>query len=276
MKISYQIYRGLTLLLYMSSACLGSFIMSFQSGNKDKMSTDQWAEYTERIPPMQQFTSCFWEKLRYFATDYTNVWGYCKEKSKNDKSVKCTQFYHRGTKSTRNRHINIYGWIDGKTEVTVKIKNYLHRNWNHFCWSYSCITGHNKFYYNGEFVGMVPLKERPIIGSDDRLPDAFIIGQEQDTVKGRYELSQIFNGELSELNLWNQTLSDETILSLAKCKSFRKGNIVGWEKKKFKINKAITTKISDPTIFCKRDTKFALFPQVATLKNARTICAAYG
>ena len=111
-----------------------SFIIDFQS-NGDP-STEEWAEYLPRIPIVKEFTSCFWEKLRFFATDYTAVWGFCKQKSASDPSIKCTQFYHRGDPSTANRHINVYGWIDGKTEISASIPKYRHQTWNHFCWKY--------------------------------------------------------------------------------------------------------------------------------------------
>ena len=77
---------------------------------------------------MKEFTACFWEKLRFFATDYTAVWGFCKQKSASDPSIKCTQFYHRGDPSTANRHINVYGWIDGRTEISVNVPQYRHHS----------------------------------------------------------------------------------------------------------------------------------------------------
>ena len=228
---TFYTFHNLLLLLFVQNNCIGSFILSFQSSGE--LSTDEWAEYRDEIPTTKEFTACFWEKLRYFATDYTAVWGYCRQKSETDQSIKCIQFYHRGNPLTFHRHIKIYGWLDGKTEVTVKIPNYSHRTWNHFCWLYSSITGNSTFYYNGKFVGRAPMKERPIIGSDDQLPDALIVGQEQDAIKGRYELSQSFNGEISQFNIWNQYLDNETILSISQCKDFRKGNIVSWEKEKY-------------------------------------------
>ena len=215
-------YQLILLVSFASTYCLGSFILNFQSDGN--LSTDEWAEYLGNVPSMEQFTSCFWEKLRYFAKDYTSVWGYCKQKSANDTSIKCTQFYHRGSPLTVNRHINIYGWLDGQTEVTVKIPKYLHRTWNHFCWKYSRFSGNNTFYYNGKLVGTVQIENRPIIGSDEELPDALIIGQDQDAVKGRYELSQMFNGEIAELNIWDYSLSDDVIWNISKCNNLEKGN----------------------------------------------------
>lgn len=274
-----MIYFHFLVLLTLVSDGFATFILNFQSSGE--LSLEQWAEYLGDIPPMQEFTSCIWEKLRYFATDYTAVWGYCHQTSANDLSISCTQFYHRGTPSTRERHINILGWLDGKTEVFVKIPKYLHRTWNHFCWKYSSFSGNNTFYYNGEFVGTVKDESQPIIGepliTNEQLPKALIIGQEQDSVKGNYEISQMFNGELSELNIWDHLLDDKTIRNIAQCKATNKGNIVNWEKENYLINKVKVKDGIDPTFFCKQKHHYyVFFPQEETLDNAKTLCAVHG
>ena len=274
MKILVKFYCELLLFFMWSECSLASFIISFQSRNN--LSTDEWAEYLDEIPSMNEFTSCWWEKLRFFATDLSAVWGYCKQKSKTDQGIKCTQFYHRGIKSTLNRHIYMYGWLDGKSEVRVEIPNYFHRTWSHFCWQYSSFTGYSTFYYNGKIVGTAHTIERPSIGSDDVLPEALILGQEQDTIKGLYDLSQMFNGEISEFNIWNRILDNDTISNLSRCKSFKKGNVVRWEKEKFSINRAVTLDVSNPFMFCSRTQTYALFPQVESLENAKTICNVHG
>jgi len=225
---------------------------------------------------MKEFTSCWWENLRYFATDYTAVWGYCKQKSKSDQRIKCTQFYHRGNPLTFNRHISVTGWLDGKSEVTVEIPHYFHRRWTHFCWQYSSVTGKNMFYYNGKLIGTRKIQERPIIGTDDKLPAALIIGQEQDAIKGRYELSQILNGQISEFNIWNRILDSNTISGISSCVNFTKGNVVKWEKDKFRINKAKFIEVPDISAFCSNVPEYVLFPQAQTLKNSKTLCTIHG
>ena len=253
----------------------GTFIVSFQSNGT--LSTKEWVEYKDKLPIMREFTACHWERLMYFATDYTAVWGYCKQSSKNDTSIKCTQFYHRGDPSTMNRQIKVYGWIGGKKETSVKIETYLHRAWNHFCWQYSSLTGNSTFYYNGQLAGVVHTTETSLTGLDDaEFEGALIIGQEQDGMRGRYELSQIFSGDFSGLNIWNYSLEPEKIWNISKCKDLKSGNIVSWEKDKYLINEAILNDNIDPQIFCKHLPEFALFPQIETLENAKTVCAAHG
>ena len=100
-----------------SGNSFGTFILNFQS--KDKLSTEEWAEYLGNVPAMKEITTCWWEKVNHFARDFTQVWQYCKQRSESDQRIKCSQNYHRGTSSTLNRHINFYAWIDGKTEINL-------------------------------------------------------------------------------------------------------------------------------------------------------------
>ena len=52
---------------------------------------------------------------------------------------------------------------------------------------------------------------------------SFIIGQEQDEVGTyRFDYRQTTNGNLTEINLWNWTLSTKEISQLATCQSFKK------------------------------------------------------
>ena len=252
-----------------------SFIMSFQSKDNE-LSTEVWAEYVEKIPVMKEFTSCLWEKLEHFATDYTSVWGHCKEKLNGGSTIKCTQFYHRGNAAFRDQKIILYGWLAGQFQVEVEIPNYRHKTWNHFCWQYSSLTGNSTFYYNGKQVGISHLEQKPVVGSDEELPEAFVIGQEQDEIRGRYELSQMFDGEIAELNIWNRLLNESEIVSLANCNVIMKGNIVKWEKKKYRLNEVIVLDVLDEKIFCKPRTQYALFSQLETLDNAKTLCSIHG
>lgn len=68
-----KIVHCLFLLIHVFKAQSNSFIIDFQSNGG--LTIDEWAEYLPKIPPMEEFTSCLWEKLRFFATDYTAVWG---------------------------------------------------------------------------------------------------------------------------------------------------------------------------------------------------------
>ena len=51
------------------------FVVSFQKDGG--WSTDEWMEYKKEIPFLKEFTTCYWDRLRYFSADYVSVWQYC-------------------------------------------------------------------------------------------------------------------------------------------------------------------------------------------------------
>lgn len=260
--------------------CEDKFTVSFQSSGG--WSTNEFMEYTKEIPPMKEFTACHWEKLKYFSVDYVIVWSYCGIHTTNDESMSCVQFYYRGNVATANKHIDLYGWLKGE-EILGHSERYKHRSWNHFCWSYSSMTGENKFYHNGHIIGNQGVFKNdehldiPTIEGDQGYEDsAFIIGQEQDAVRGRFEPSQIFNGELTELNVWNKTLEEPQIKSMARCESFPKGNIIAWIDSNFNIKNAIRSRQDNLDFLCHNEKQFVMFAEDLTLSNAELLCNAHG
>uniref|UniRef100_F7EAL8 Pentraxin family member n=2 Tax=Ornithorhynchus anatinus TaxID=9258 RepID=F7EAL8_ORNAN len=56
----------------------------------------------------------------------------------------------------------------------------------------------------------------------------FILGQEQDTLGGRFDASQAFVGEISDLNLWGRVLGPTEVSQLAACEVRGTGDVLGW------------------------------------------------
>ena len=79
-----------------------TFAISFQ--NSDGLSTDEWVEIDQNIPPLKEFTACHWEKIRYFSSQAMTIWAYCIA-DKNDRAdINCTQIYSVGNVATANQH----------------------------------------------------------------------------------------------------------------------------------------------------------------------------
>ena len=55
-----------------------------------------------------------------------------------------------------------------------------------------------------------------------------VIGQEQDSFGGRFDSSQSYIGELTDLNMWNRVLSTDEILKLSKSCHGGMGNVKKW------------------------------------------------
>ena len=92
-----------------------TFVVSLQ--NSGGWSTNEWVEYGGKIPRLEQFTSCHWEKLRYFSSDIMTVWSYCIADKENAVSIKCTSLYYSGNGTSTDQQVILSGWLDGGSAV---------------------------------------------------------------------------------------------------------------------------------------------------------------
>ena len=84
-----------------------NFVLSLQSSG-GVVSVEEWAEYLEKIPTLDEFTICHWEYLRHFSEDSMSPWSYCVLKTKDANKIRCTQFRMTGIEDTANRHIEAH------------------------------------------------------------------------------------------------------------------------------------------------------------------------
>ena len=257
-------------------SCSSTFMVSFQ--NSGGWSTNEWVEYDQDIPVLEEFTACHWERIRYFSSDIMNVWAYCIADRVQTLDINCTQLYSSGNGSTGNQQVVLSVWVNGGVVTNdINIVNYRHRTWNHICWSYSTKTKTNKFYYNGKLIGKTDMvQEISIPRADDIKRTSFILGQEPDVFNGEFSVTQLFNGDLSELNLWNVVLGDNDIFLLGQCKALTKGNILSWERKWIKSHGALVKDGVDSNSFCKEQVRFVVFPKRQPLPIARDLCTSHG
>ncbi|KAJ8413688.1 hypothetical protein AAFF_G00081950 [Aldrovandia affinis] len=97
--------------------------------------------------------------------------------------------------------------------------------WHHICITWTTRDGLWEAYQDGEKLGSGenlapwhPIKSGGVI----------ILGQEQDTVGGRFDATQAFVGELSQFNIWDRVLRPVDIMNMANCSSYMPGNIIPW------------------------------------------------
>ena len=280
MKIFFEDYFQRIFVTVNFCSCLQTvtakqrFIVSFQSDGS--WSTDNWIKYSKEIINVtNDFTICHWEKVRYFAPSINVVWSYCYPNPKSSgPPIHCTTFDHYY--ETAGRYLEFYAHV-GRWESTAKNIKYRHRQWNHICFSYSVTNKVAKFYHNGNSVkeersgNFIRFDQGKSISKS-----AFIIGQEQDVMEGGYDGAQLFNGEISELNMWNYLISEEEIRSLATCSSFSEGNVLSWDKNYFTMNRVDVIDVKDNSLFCKTRKRFFIFPQRRTFRRAKALCNIHG
>uniref|UniRef100_A0A665TXW6 Si:dkey-14o18.2 n=1 Tax=Echeneis naucrates TaxID=173247 RepID=A0A665TXW6_ECHNA len=64
----------------------------------------------------------------------------------------------------------------------------------------------------------------------------FILGQEQDTMGGRFDVTQSFMGELSDLQFWSRVLTPNEIYSQATCAGHLVGDVMSWSEEAVELH----------------------------------------
>ena len=217
-----------------------TFVTSFQTNIKDNTlaTADVWIEFSSQIPRAREFTVCHWIKIKFYNSDIAAcLWSYCTVEKLGHK-MECLQVCMKSAYHTMNRNLSFERGIKLRHQDKVDYKNielkyYHHRTWTHLCWSYSSLTGNSKYYHDGVVFGVerfnVSNGNVALRASSEMNDYALIFGQDPDRMRGGFEKEQAFLGHLSELNIWNLTLSDLDILEMASCKTQMKGNIVAWD-----------------------------------------------
>ena len=72
-----------------------SFVVTFQSNRNEGISIEEWVEYIDEIPALEEFTACHWEYIEYFNDDLNSIWSYCTVDNKEDTEIKCTQIAYK-------------------------------------------------------------------------------------------------------------------------------------------------------------------------------------
>ena len=251
-----------------------SFLLAFQ--NSKELSSSEWAEYDGKILHLKAFTCCHWEKLHFFNTKSHYIWNYCTIKNSSDK-MECMQMWYKRDKISAGRDI-IVGISFGRGNIGyVTIKPFNHRSWNHFCWSYESSSGENKIYVNGKFYGNIFFDiKREALGSDEVYGSSFSVGQEPDSFRGKYDAGQAYRGNISEINLWDFVLSEDAVEDIGLCRERARGNVIKWEKSKFKLYNITWDRIEDVSKFCTPEKNIFVFPEKYSLPSAISLCQYHG
>ena len=186
----FFIYVNLT-----NISCQTSFLLAFQK-TKGR-SASEWAEYDDKISHLKAFTGCHWERIQFFNLKNHYIWNYCTIKSSTDKMV-CMQISAKRNIASIGRDILVLVSFGKENNKELKIKPFMPRTWNHFCWSYNSFSGENRIYVNGKFHGNAFFDiKREALGSDEVYGSSFSIGQDPDEFRGKYDESQAFRGNIS-------------------------------------------------------------------------------
>uniref|UniRef100_A0A8D3BI94 Neuronal pentraxin receptor b n=1 Tax=Scophthalmus maximus TaxID=52904 RepID=A0A8D3BI94_SCOMX len=128
--------------------------------------------------------------------------------------------------------------------------------WQHICVSWTLRDGVWKAYQGGKMKGRGeglaawhPIKPGGVL----------ILGQEQDTLGGRFDASQALVGELSQFNLWDRVLKPAEVAAVAECSSPALGNIAPWTDLDVDVYGGATKESLDPWVTGRSRPRVAMF-----------------
>ncbi|XP_040181624.1 neuronal pentraxin-1-like [Rana temporaria] len=109
--------------------------------------------------------------------------------------------------------------------------------WHHVCVTWSTRDGVWESYLDGvrrgngeNLAAWHPIKPGGV----------FVLGQEQDTLGGRFDATQAFVGEISDFNMWSHILTPGEIYKLATCAAHSTGDVIEWTESSMELHGGVT------------------------------------
>nr|XP_029137304.1 neuronal pentraxin-2-like [Labrus bergylta] len=115
--------------------------------------------------------------------------------------------------------------------------------WHHVCVTWSTREGVWEAYQDGVKKGS---GQNLSAWHSIKPGGTFILGQEQDTMGGRFDVTQSFMGELSDLQFWSRVLTANEIHSQATCAGHLTGDIMSWSEEAVELHGGLTEFAFDP------------------------------
>ncbi|CDQ85796.1 unnamed protein product, partial [Oncorhynchus mykiss] len=115
--------------------------------------------------------------------------------------------------------------------------------WHHVCVTWSTRDGEWEAYQDGVKRGS---GENLSAWHPIKPGGVFILGQEQDTLGGRFDATQAFMGDISDLQMWANVLTAHDIYSLASCNSHLSGDVITWSENLVELHGGVTKYPFDP------------------------------
>ncbi|XP_057599320.1 neuronal pentraxin receptor [Hippopotamus amphibius kiboko] len=173
-----------------------------------------YARVRKALPELYAFTVCMWLRSRSGGTGQGTPFSYSVPGQANE--IVLLEAGHDPMELLIN---------DKVAQLPLSLKD---NGWHHICITWTTRDGLWSAYQDGELRGSGenlaawhPIKPHGIL----------ILGQEQDTLGGRFDATQAFVGDIAQFNLWDHTLTPAQVLGIANCTGPLLGNILPWEDK---------------------------------------------
>ncbi|XP_067142620.1 C-reactive protein 1.1-like [Centruroides vittatus] len=171
------------------------------------------------FPSLTECTLCLWIKPHSFQKEYSMLFSYAKR--------------------FQNEFAGCISNISGSLKVGIDVMNEFIEfecpnikwevgEWYHICASWFSTNGHLKVYTNGEQCFTTSHSEG-IIGKGGYIHGGgiFVLGQDQDALDGGYDANQSWHGDIVDLHIWDEVLTEEQIVKTGLCDhKHKEGNVI--------------------------------------------------
>ena len=97
------------ILIVQKILCKETEMLRFQLNNGRKYSIEEYAEFKGKIPHLNAFTVCHWERLKFFVVRDTCPWAFCYKNTDDFKDHQCTQFWYNRDLDSGGRYVKVAG-----------------------------------------------------------------------------------------------------------------------------------------------------------------------
>ncbi|XP_045690729.1 neuronal pentraxin receptor [Phyllostomus hastatus] len=170
-----------------------------------------YARVRKALPELYAFTVCVWLRSRSGGTGQGTPFSYSVPGQANE--IVLLEAGHDPMELLIN---------DKVAQLPLSLKD---NGWHHICIAWTTRDGLWSAYQDGELRGSGenlaawhPIKPHGIL----------ILGQEQDTLGGRFDATQAFVGDIAQFNLWDHALTPAQVLGIANCTAPLLGNVLPW------------------------------------------------
>ncbi|XP_010218408.1 PREDICTED: neuronal pentraxin receptor [Tinamus guttatus] len=112
---------------------------------------------------------------------------------------------------------------DKVAQLPLSLKD---KAWHHICVAWTTRDGKWAAYQDGTQRGA---SENLASWHAIKPQGVIILGQEQDTLGGRFDATQAFVGEIAQFGIWDHMLAPADIQAMANCTSRLQGNVIQWD-----------------------------------------------
>ncbi|CAI5684854.1 C-reactive protein [Oreochromis niloticus] len=114
-------------------------------------------------------------------------------------------------------------------------------DWNSVCWTWDSRTGLTQLWLNGLRTSQKLVGQNYLVRGDLSI----IVGQEQDAYGGGFDRNDSFEGDITDLHMWDRVVSACDLRSYMNQGSFSPGNLLNWNNLNFEVSGNVSIQDAD-------------------------------